>query len=109
MNRPGGSHEGAGYHWIQPPLAIGTTDGYLVTAGVIVAIARAIAALHRRHPVPTTVRTLPARTRRREWRCWTKHVNRRRYEWPCSEELLLGSGQELAGPSVRPRPKEQHV
>jgi hypothetical protein len=30
----------------------GTADGYLVTAGVMVVIAIATVALHRRHPVP---------------------------------------------------------
>jgi hypothetical protein len=52
-----GVHAGPGAAAARSATTTGTADGYLVTAGVIIAIATA--ALHRRDPVPDTGPSAP--------------------------------------------------
>jgi hypothetical protein len=47
-----GIHAGPGAAAARSATTTGTADGYLVAAGVMVSVAIATAALHRRHPVP---------------------------------------------------------
>ncbi len=54
-----GTHAGPGAAAARAAATTGTADGYLVAAGVMVAVAIATAALHRRHPVPVTTHGAP--------------------------------------------------
>lgn len=87
-------------------LATGPADAHLVVPGVMVATATA--ATHRRPLIPddgpnaSGANAAPTLTVLEQARELT--AERRR-----SEGLLLASSRELAGPSLRPRPKEQHV